>query len=174
MAKRPPPGTCVHCVKTFDELTWDHVFPQGWYPDSTPGDLEKWKFPSCDPCNGRYSKIEGDLLVLFGMCVDPTEAAAAGIAQKVLRSVDPACGRDDRDRRIRQKNRDRLLREMIPPSQIPSEGLLPGFDGGGSTPQGRSGLFIPMQSLEAMGEKFARGLAYILDGIVLSRYMKMN
>ena len=28
MSKKPPAGKCVYCLKHFEKLTWDHVFPQ--------------------------------------------------------------------------------------------------------------------------------------------------
>jgi len=56
--------------------TWDHVFPRSWYPDNTPKDLEKWQVPACQPCNANYGKLENQLMILLGMCVDPSKAAA--------------------------------------------------------------------------------------------------
>ena len=93
MAKRPGPGVCVHCLKYFDEMTWDHVFPEAWYPSTTPENLAKWKIPSCRRCNKDYGELEEDLLLRLGMCVSPDAAGAAGIGDRVLRSVDPAAAR---------------------------------------------------------------------------------
>jgi hypothetical protein len=87
MPKRPPAGRCVHCLQEFEELTWDHVFPQGWYPEGTPPNLEKWKIPSCLSCNQEHSKNEGELLVKLGMCIDPNNPQSSGIAEKALRAT---------------------------------------------------------------------------------------
>lgn len=82
MAKRPPSGRCVHCLKESLELTWDHVFPQAWYPDTTPANLEKWKIPACLECNQLHSKSEGDLLVNLAMCIDPDDRFRAGLLRE--------------------------------------------------------------------------------------------
>ena len=42
---------CVYCLKLFEELTSDHVFPKSWYPETTPENLEKWQMPACVECN---------------------------------------------------------------------------------------------------------------------------
>ena len=89
MAKRPPAGKCVHCLKYSDNLTWDHVFPQAWYPDTTPPNIEKWKIPSCPRCNREYGKLEEDLLWRLGLSVDPKDQKSLGITNKVLRSTKP-------------------------------------------------------------------------------------
>ena len=58
--KKLGPGKCVHCLKDVEERNSDHVFPESWYPDSTPPNLEKWQIPSCIPCNSEYGKLEQD------------------------------------------------------------------------------------------------------------------
>ena len=65
MAKRrPPPGKCVHCLSDPVPRTWDHVFPESWYPDTTLRNIEKWEIPACQLCNREYGKSEiiGQLL----------------------------------------------------------------------------------------------------------------
>src|SRR4051794_2428264 len=99
--RRPAPGRCIHCLEYSDNMTWDHIFPQAWYPDSTPPEMEKWDAPSCALCNNEYSKIEERLLMALGLCLDPTEAASAGVGERARRSIDPKLGRDERDSRIR-------------------------------------------------------------------------
>ena len=71
MAKRPEPGKCIHCLVEFEKLNWDHVFPESWYPDTTPNDLYKWKIPSCIKCNDDYGRIEKDLMIRIGLCLNP-------------------------------------------------------------------------------------------------------
>ncbi len=97
MAKKPDPGCCVHCLQFHDELTWDHVFPESWYPGTTPEDLEKWKIPACLPCNKDYGRIEEDLLIKLGLCIDPKNPRGAGIAFKTVRALRSDFGRNDRN-----------------------------------------------------------------------------
>src|SRR5437899_2162775 len=102
MAKKLGPGKCVHCLKDVEERNFDHVFPESWYPDSTPPNLEKWQIPSCIPCNRDYGKLEQDFLLKVGLCLDPFDPASASIVQKSLRSLKPAAARTARDARHRQ------------------------------------------------------------------------
>ena len=81
MAKRPPPGKCVHCLSDKVERTWDHVFPQAWYPDTTPAHLYKWQIPACLRCNKEYGEMEDDLLFRLALCIDPEIPETSGIVQ---------------------------------------------------------------------------------------------
>ena len=94
--ERPMPGRCVHCLKLFDELTWDHVLPESWYPEVVD-EIEKWQIPACEVCNTELGKIEENLLVKLGLCLDPKELASLGIPDKVLRALNLTKGRDARD-----------------------------------------------------------------------------
>ncbi len=110
MAKKPDPGRCVHCLQFHDELTWDHVFPESWYPDTTPEDLEKWKIPACLPCNKDYGRIEEDLLIKLGLCIDPKNHRGAGIAFKAVRALRSDYGKNDKDANLRRQN-EKINRE---------------------------------------------------------------
>lgn len=101
MAKKFPPGHCVHCTKYFDELTSDHVFPQAWYPKSTPPNLEKWQVPACTKCNRDYGRLEEELLLLIGTCLSNERLESLGIGTKVVNAVDPSRGRNEKDESIR-------------------------------------------------------------------------
>lgn len=101
MAKRPQPGKCIHCLRDPVARSWDHVFPVGWYPDSTPTNIEKWKVPSCLNCNAELGRIESRFLSLIALTLDPKAREAIGITQKVLRSLKPGFARDEADARAR-------------------------------------------------------------------------
>src|SRR3569833_975591 len=62
MPMPPQPGRCVHCLSYHESLTWDHVFPVAWYPDTTPEGTEKWKVPSCEECNRSHGETENILM----------------------------------------------------------------------------------------------------------------
>jgi hypothetical protein len=113
MAKKLGPGKCVHCLKDVEERNSDHVFPESWYPDSTPPNLEKWQIPSCIPCNTDYGKLEQGFLLKVGLCLDPFDLASASIVQKSLRSLNPAAGRDARDAQHRQAKRHKIIAEAL-------------------------------------------------------------
>jgi hypothetical protein len=165
MAKRPSPGLCVHCRLHFDELTWDHVFPRGWYPENTPENLEKWKIPACLKCNREYGELEQDLLLRLGMSIGREEARASGIADKVIRSMDPSAAHDEKDRAARARRHAALGKEMIDVADGAQSAILPGF-GPNPDPAKRSsrGVLVPKESLERLGEKIVRGLTYLLAG----------
>lgn len=165
MPKPPPPGLCVHCRRHSDDLTWDHVFPEAWYPSDTPGNLEKWKIPSCRSCNAAYGTLEQDLLLRLGMSIGPEEPKASGIAGKVTRSMDSRAARNERDRRARIARHAAIGREMIELKDPSEAGALPGF-GPDPGPANRSAnaILIPKKSLERLGEKIVRGLTYLLTG----------
>src|SRR4051812_27174189 len=93
----PPPGRCVHCLKFTENLTWDHVFPAAWYPDTTPPGLKKWNVPSCQPCNSAHGECENIIMSRVCLCLEPTSLDGAGIHSKAKRSMDAASGKSARD-----------------------------------------------------------------------------
>src|SRR5438876_6386703 len=78
---------CIHCLGRTEILEADHVFPDSWYPDSTPSTVQRWTAPSCQECNRKLGQLEKDLLIRMVLCVDPKSEAAAGLATKVFRSL---------------------------------------------------------------------------------------
>ncbi len=165
MAKAPPSGQCVHCLGRFDSLNWDHVFPSGWYPDTTPANLEKWKIPSCRECNHEHSKNEGDLLIKLGMCIDPDDAMSAGIGEKALRATRASEGRDERDVARREATRRKLLSQVLEGDNIPRQAIYPGFGPQSEQAvQDQAALPISAKGLRRLAEKVVRGLIYLTDG----------
>ena len=165
-ARHPPkPGKCVHCLKDPVQRTWDHVFPRAWYPETTPLDLEKWQIPACTRCNGQYGKLENDLLITLGMCIDPDDVAAAGIAAKALRALNPRFAKTPKDARARQRERDKFLARLKPASQPLMSARFPGLAPppayGAQPPMVVS---IPRGGLQRLVEKICRGIFYIEDG----------
>ena len=160
-----PPGQCIHCLKHFEELTSDHVFPDSWYPDNHPPDVEKWQAPSCEKCNSEYSKIEDDLLRKIGMCVNPTHEASSGIAQKALRSVNLGKGRNTKDIKARAKTREKLDKHIIPESKVDYQAVLPTLQ---SIEKSEYAVYIPQDSLIKMGIKFIRGINYVIDKQIIN------
>jgi hypothetical protein len=166
VSKKPKKsGTCVICLQASDRLTDEHVFPAAWYPDTTPDNLERWKVPSCYPCNNEYSKLEGELLFKLGLCIDRSDARAAGIGEKALRSMDPKFSKSEKDRRARQARRDRLRKELLHAQSLSDEGFFPNFGPkGGQLGQDRQHkLFFSGEHLQRLVDKLVRGTTYYLD-----------
>lgn len=163
MAKRPSPGKCVHCLKEFKILTWDHVLPDAWYPN-TKNNLEKWKVPSCEMCNKELGKVEEELLTKLGLALDPRETRSSGIPDKVLGSLNPLNGKNERDRILRKKKREKVLKNIQFSTMLPENGILPNF---GPLPNLEykvyPSVFIDPNDLTKFAEKIVRGIVYIAD-----------
>jgi hypothetical protein len=127
MSKRPNPGNCTYCLEFSEKLTWDHVLPVSWYPDTTPNNIEKWKVPACRKCNREFGRVEEELLLKLGLCLDPQSIASLGISHKVLRAVNPAYAKNDRDKRVRERKRNKLLKEAVHFDKLPENGVFPNF-----------------------------------------------
>lgn len=165
MARKPGPGTCVHCLQEFEIRNWDHVLPRSWYPDSTPHDLEKWQIPTCKKCNSEYGKLEEELLVLLAFSVTRDEEKSKGIYERALRSVDPSAGKDQRDRRARKARLENIQRVMLHGEDIPSEGIYPGLGERWGRPRSEQvALIIPEEHIRKFCEKIVRGINYIESG----------
>ena len=165
MAKRPVAGRCVHCLQFHEELTWDHVFPEAWYPDTTPEDMEKWKVPSCDACNKNHGKNEAELLVRFGLCVPPDQPSNMGIVDKALRALDPEAGRNPKDATARGLKRTRILSQTLTGSSIPRQAIYLGFGPYPTQPEAdQVAITISAKGLRRLTEKVIRGLTYIEEG----------
>jgi hypothetical protein len=165
MTNRPPPGKCVYCLTECASLTWDHIFPISWYPKSSSTD-EKWKVPVCNDCNNGLSRIEGDLRNELALCLDPTTPSTQEIVQKALSSFDPKMGRDQIDRKIRQKRLEKLIGKVtlvdkVPKNVLPNFGLIPGL----SYPNGFPVLHVRQEDVYTLVNKIVRGLTYISNGV---------
>lgn len=162
MAKRPPPGKCVHCLEFHQILTWDHVFPQAWYPTSTPKNLYKWQIPSCHECNNEYSIIERDLMIRIGLCLDPYDEASKGIHQKALRAIDPAQGKSEQDKRAREAKWLQLKSQTVVVGTVSSDTIYPNFGPEHSQSSNPAiPLLVSQKSIFKLSEKIARGLIFI-------------
>lgn len=164
MARKPGPGKCVHCLKEVSKRNWDHVFPVSWYPDSTPQNLEKWKIPSCKPCNDEYGKIEKQLGQILSMSIDPTKLESKGIYNRLRRGFDPKHAKNTKDRKARERERKRVLDEFIYGDDIPGEGIYPGLGERWERPrQDQVALRVPKKFIDQLGTKIVRGIAYLED-----------
>ncbi|HEY6299739.1 MAG TPA: hypothetical protein VIW95_08850 [Candidatus Binatus sp.] len=165
MAKKFTEGRCVHCLGYFKNLTSDHVFPDSWYPESTPPGIEKWQAPSCTHCNALNGRNEEDLLVRLGLCVERDHNASLGIERKVMRALDSSQGKNPKDANLRSLKRDKILRELRPANEIAIQTFMPNF--GPSKTSGSLSIPIPIEKLRTLGRKLVRGITYVLNDQLL-------
>jgi len=146
-------------------MTWDHVFPDAWYPTTTSPKTEKWKVPSCLSCNQGHSKNEGDLLLRLGLCIDPDDPRNAGIVEKALRALNPAQGKNLRDAKLRAATGQKILRQSFHGNQIPYQAVYPGFGPlPDMHPSEHVAITISAAGLNKLTEKIVRGITFVLDG----------
>ena len=163
MAKRERLGRCVHCLADGVVITDDHLFPKSWYPATTPLNLEKWKIPACRPCNHGYGRLEQELFLRLGLCVNPNGTAGdvarravdALNAKKTLNPLE-AIKRRSTLRRIQAGFVPRALAESNKPALLAE--LNP------ARPRGTFGVPIPAKELHRFGEKIVRGIVFMTEG----------
>ena len=165
MAKRTRLGRCIHCLNPFESVTDDHGLPESWYPDTTPPNLERWTAPSCAKGNGDLGEIEKDLLMYFVLCFAPDDPAVAGLSEKVHRSIDPRCAKDEVDALHRQKRRERLYRRIGLATDADPNFILPDFGLSEAIPiQEQLTLGIRPEELHCGTVNIVRGLTWVLGG----------
>lgn len=168
-------GACVYCGRSLlaKTLTRDHVIAEAWYPTSTPPNTEKWKVDSCQKCNHAFGKIEQDMLIRFGLCLDPADPVSASIVQKALDSINPELGKTQREKGARHALRNRILREVRQFDTRPTRGVLPNF--GRNWDRGsRHAVLVPGRELHQIIRKWVRGLHYLLTGRLLRRSQRID
>ncbi len=144
-------------------MTWDHVLPESWYPQEK-SEKEKWQVPSCESCNKRLGKIEENLLIKLGLCLDPHDRKSLGIPDRVLRSLNSSLGRNDRDRKYRLAKREKVMREVKIFQQLQQEGIFPNFEPlPGQQYQEYPAVMLEEDEINPFAEKIVRGIAYIAD-----------
>jgi hypothetical protein len=175
MTSYPPPGECVHCGFTFRTLTWDHVFPKAWYPYTTPPNLEKWQIPACKDCNKKYGRIEEELLIRFGLCLDPNNPRSAGIPEKALRALNPSYGRSSKDKKIREAKRIKILREAMPGNQFPKESIIPSFKSNlEEWTEPPMALQMNADYMDKLAMKIVKGITYLEDHYIVKEPYRIS
>jgi len=170
MTKKKQIGRCVHCLRNNIELTSDHMFPQAWYPDATPANLEKWQLPACGECNNRLGKIERDLLNRFAFALDTQHPASAGLVDAALRAIDPNAGKNEKDAAAREARLRKVLAEIYRGEEIPDDQIIPGLgERWGRPKEEQIAIQIPRASMDEITKKIVRGLAYREDGQFIER-----
>jgi hypothetical protein len=162
-----PAGRCVHCLRYTDKKTRDHVFPDSWYPDSTPTTIQRWTVPGCPLCNRKFGELETNMLGRLALCFDPESEATSGLADKVLRSLGLDAGKDEPDKEHRDNRRAKLRSELLPHSYVAGrpEAIVGNLAPLPGTPEAEQVvIIIPWASFAMMAEKIVRGCEYKVNG----------
>jgi hypothetical protein len=158
-------GRCVHCRRHLDDetgTTKDHVFPDSWYPDSTPSTVQRWTVPACLRCNNELGLTEKEVFVRLGLCVNPQKVAATGVSKKIILSFGiGAVGIDEEEKRIRAALKQEVLASARRYTDEERPHILPGI---GPYPEGPSDqqmvIDIPADKLYEVAKKIVRGSEY--------------
>jgi len=103
--------TCVYC-RSAPGNTIDHVFPESWYPDTTPAGIPKTKVPSCLACNQRWSRIEEAFAQEWLLVLDGTRPEVGGAAERLTRAWKPQTAKNAKDEKIRRDKSRKIARTM--------------------------------------------------------------
>lgn len=136
---------CVYCGKA-PGVEAEHVFPRGWYPETTPATVQRVTVPSCKACNERFKKLEESVGRDLVMAMDVFAPEAAGVYATVSRAWRTDTARNERESKHREGHLRSILRESLPGPP----GAEPGF----------AFKRIRNEQIRELEEKFIRGLHY--------------
>lgn len=63
-------GVCVYCGQ-HGPITKDHVPPRSFFGNKLPQDIQLVTVPCCEPCRGKYGKLDERLQVFLTTLADP-------------------------------------------------------------------------------------------------------
>ena len=158
---KPKTNKCVHCLDESENINWDHVFPQSWYPQ----DKEihnKWKVPSCYRCNNKLSAIEKRLQKQFVASIGRDDTVMHGIYEKTMRSMDPKFAKNEKDYKARLSERKKFI-DSITLVEKDSEGIFPNLSNSELylSQSKLPALIINEDDIVAFGTKLVRGIYYV-------------
>ena len=157
-------GLCAYCGSASNDLTEDHVIPRAWSGNAEAAAAPKLKVPACRPCNNRFSKVERELAVAFGLTTWTDDELMGHLAASAARSVKPSAARNEKDRERRLLAMRKLQHKQILPWSVVDEhpdSVLMG------TVVDRSEQFainVSGDALHTMAEKIARGVWFTENG----------
>ena len=112
--------------------------------------------------------MEEELLKKCALCLDPYKPNTSEIVERMLRSFDSAQGKDDRDKKAREKNRDGILEQVKIYQDISDINIFPGFEPLSSIQyEDYKTLEISEELLKNISEKLIRGITYIDTGFYI-------
>jgi len=119
MTKKFANQYCVHCLKYFEELTEDHIFPKSWYPDSTPQNIEKWVVPACFECNNKLGRIEEEVYKKIAPTMSYKDIASVSIPEKAIRLYNPSLAKDEEGKRCKEANIRKIIPDLLYTDEMP-------------------------------------------------------
>jgi hypothetical protein len=151
--------TCAYCGReTVPEK--EHVFPESWYPSTTPENLDKVHVPSCHACNRRWRETEEHFAFDVWLGLSPEYEEVKGVVDSFIRSFSIARGQNAPDARKRMKKALALQRTMLwvdPRPGAPRRVVR--LESGVFAPRSPARRLQP-KVRSGMAEKFIRGLHY--------------
>jgi hypothetical protein len=156
---------CIHCLIEVESSERDHVFPNSWYPDSTPQTVQRPKAPSCPKCNRAFGHLERDLFVRIVPCIDPKSESVAGLMPRVMRSFGfDTAGLPEKEQQYREAFLKKYRAELMKPEELGGKpGRIPGL-GPPDGVESPASVPIPWAAFRIVGEKIARGCEFNLKG----------
>ena len=161
MAKRKKPKPiCIYCQKAAG-TTKDHVFPNSWYPVTTPTTVQRRTVPCCPPCNGRLKDAEdGVALDLLFVCnADVPEIA--GVQDNIFKAWKIQHARDPEDHKHRAGKNLKILKTMAWPDAVPGSPVVFVRQGGGLYRPASPARKIDKDAMRAVLQKIVRGLHFL-------------
>jgi hypothetical protein len=102
---------------------------------------------------------------LLSFCVDPRREESQGVYGRMIRAFDPRYAKNEKDRRIRERKRQRALNGILHGDEIPNEGIYPGLGERWNRPRPEQiAVKVPKRYIDRLGTKIVRGIAYLEDG----------
>lgn len=172
---------CAYCAEVVQEPEVEHVFPESWYPDGTNA-LSMLKVPSCSDCNRQFGAIEERLVRSLIMGLHPGNPTARGVRERVFNGMNwlRAKGKSEvartRDARARMgawnkfKGRTQVVladdsHQAFPTAYRRKPYMLQ--NEAGLWIKGMGTVSFDPADLNAITEKFAKGVYYLKRGIPL-------
>ncbi len=155
---------CVHCRTELTDITVDHVFPDRWFPDSTPLNIQRWTVPSCKKCNSDFGALEERLRAYIIPSIEEGKKEISGLREKVYRSfgIDLKDNLETEELDKRRNLAKKTYNQLKPVSSVAT--FYPGF---GPTEryslEKQHAIEIPDDLLTKIFEKIVRGAEYVLN-----------
>ncbi|SRR5216684_1576476 len=163
MRKKP---ICVYC-RVLPGVEDEHVFPDSWYPATTPTTVQRLTVPSCKPCNRKWKALEERIGPDMQMICSREVYGAVGVNAKQSRSWSVQHARDTEDARHRAGKALKILHTMAWPNAHPGAPVAQVRIGARARLASPARVIQPAD-LHALAEKFVRGLYYFeTDGLTL-------
>jgi hypothetical protein len=167
MTKKFTNQHCVHCGIYFENLTKDHIFPESWYPESTPQGIEKWVVPACLECNNKLGKIEEECYKRLALSVSKDNIAASGVPEKAARIYNPFITKDENDKNRKKANIQKLIPNLIHPNKVPANAFMKNCGLNKNDFNKALAVYVPFELLNPFFEKVICGLEFKFKNKIL-------